>query len=527
MYFNRLLIIENLMVKKPRMVRTFARTATKHQEKQLIENAKKLYQDPLVILPEGSAPSCEKHLGKIRNKLEKTHRFRDNTKKLEKLSKKKGLDGALAGTLLLVEAKKAPYLAVAKFQTGDIVYAKRGNADREKLIAVQHFDNPVLRLLGLKETALKKGLYVYSWDKGYICTGSVAQPPSEFITFSLKKLGLSQQKKGCSCEHIPLEKAVKQSFLKKYYLRIHWKSADKIIAVCEDCAKTRKNTVFELSKYLLEPDLTEDFDVAVVAQVVKDHETTDETMFLDEYFVGKLTDHQLITKNVQHQKKTLQESSEKLFVLDGVSYGTDVQGFLDALKPNKVERAGLEHILDKIDEPLVLSKATPHTILERYWDDYGEDVINSVIDDEDMATSFFHLDDTPSNILAMVFDYKKRQRILAELPQYKKLPPLARFADHIARTYRTFGEKKTLLEIKKRPNSPKAKSLAYAFLLVFDKGKESKWQFSPVEVEYGEFLKEYAQKLLDASPKQYSQALQELLTASGSGETIPTDSSGN
>ena len=109
---------------------------------------------------------------------------------------------------------------------------------------------------------------------------------------------------------------------------------------------------------------------------------------------------------------------------------------------------------------------------------------------------------------------------MSQLPKYKTLPPLANFADHIARTYKTFGEKETLAEIKKRPDNPKGKSLSYAFLLVFEKGKDKKWKYSQIEIEYGEFLKKHAKKFLDSSPKKYHKTLQELLTASGSSENI-------
>ena len=113
-----------------------------------------------------------------------------------------------------------------------------------------------------------------------------------------------------------------------------------------------------------------------------------------------------------------------------------------------------------------------------------------------------------------------RQKILSQLPEYKSLPSLAKFVDNAARTYKTFGEKKTLLELKKVPDNPKGKSIAYAFLLVFGKGKDKKWKYSQVEIEYGEFLKDYVKKLLDSKPNRYHTALQELLTASGSSENI-------
>jgi hypothetical protein len=48
-----------------------------------------------------------------------------------------------------------------------------------------------------------------------------------------------------------------------------------------------------------------------------------------------------------------------------------------------------------------------------------------------------------------------------------------------------------------------------------------KWKYSKEEVEYGEFLKDHARKLLDVQPEKYSAVLQELLTVCGSSEVIP------
>jgi hypothetical protein len=510
------------MAKKIRRVRTFARTATKSMEKSLIENAKKLSKDPYLILPEYKDNHSRKYFGKIEKNLDKVHRFNDEPKKLEKLSKKRGLDGALAGTLLIAHSEKAPYLAVAKFSTGDVTYAQRGNADKEKLIAVQHFDDPVLRLLGLKDITLKKRLHVYSWDKGFVSTGLEPRPPKEFVDFVINKIGFSSKNGVAVCGHIGIKSVKNKEFLEKYYLRIHWKSADAVIAICEDCVKTTKNTMFNVTRYLLEPDLSNDFSIDVVGEVVKHKEPGYEpqTFYINEYLSGEFTDREFIRKNVEQREKMIKQSGEKLLILDGVSYGKDVEGFIKALKPNRFERKGLEFILEQIEEPVVLSNVTPNKVLERYWEKHGLDAINSILDDIKMTEKFFSLDDTPSNILEVVFKYEERQQILSQLPKYESLPPLARFADHIARTYKTFGEKKTLGEIKKRPDNPKGKSLAYAFLLVFGKGADKKWQYSPVEIEYGEFLKEYAKKLFDSQPKNYHKTLQELLATCGSTEKI-------
>jgi hypothetical protein len=83
-----------------------------------------------------------------------------------------------------------------------------------------------------------------------------------------------------------------------------------------------------------------------------------------------------------------------------------------------------------------------------------------------------------------------------------------------------FGEKKVLSEIKNIPDSTKAKSISYAFLLALNKAKDKKWKYSQVEIEYGEFLSKYAKNLLDSKPEKYHKNLRELILASGSNENI-------
>jgi len=509
------------MAKKSRMTRSFARTAPKSQEKYLIENAKKLQENPFLILPTCTDDS-KKYFQKLRKKISKIHRYNADEKKLEKLSHKKGLDGALAGTYLLAISEKAPYLAALTFPSGDITYAQRGKADREKLIAVQHFDDPVFRLRGITDIVSKKNLHVYSWDSGYVCTGQKAQPPKEFVDFIRNKLGFSSQKDVISCPHITPESAKRKEYLPLNYLRIEWKPAQTTIAVCENCAKSTKNTMFTISKYMLQRNLSDDFTIEVITQVGKhqDLSNAQKTTVLKEYLSGKVTDAEFIKKISKNQENSAKITEEKILVLDGVSYGTDIPRFVDALQPTSYEKKALEFFLSKSQEPLIISKTTPGKILERYWDQYGKEFLESILADDEKAASLFQLDDTPSNIIPLAFEYQQRQEILSRLPVYKNLPPLATFIDTVARTYRTFGEKKALAEVKNHPDTPKAKSVAYAFLLALGKGTEVKWKYTKEEIDYGEFLQEYAKKLLTIESDHYSTALQELLTASGSSETI-------
>lgn len=509
------------MAKKPKMMRSFARTAPKSQEKYLIDNAKKLQEDPFQILPSCTDESSRYFL-KLRRQLARIHRYRSDEKKLEKLSHKKGLDGALAGTYLLAISEKAPYLAALRFPTGDVTYAQRGKAEKEKLIAVQHFDDPVFRLCGIKDIVFKKKLHVYSWEGGYVCTGREAQPPSEFIDFLKTKLGFPFAQGIINCPHVPAMIAQKKEYLPLNYLRIDWKPAQTIIAVCENCTKSTHNTMFTISKYIVQRNLSDDFQIEVITQVGRHDALSDEqrTVHLTDYLAGRMTDYEFVKKIAKSQEEQAKHTEEKIYVLDGVSFGTDTTRFIEALQPNLHEKKALEFLLTNSNEPLIVSKITPSKIIDRYWIQYGRDYLASILDDPEMAASLFKLDETPLNIIVLAFEYQQRKTILSRLPVYERLPPLATYADTVARTYRTFGEKKAIAEIKNHPDTPKGKSIAYAFLLVLGKGVEVKWKYSKEETDYGEFLQDHAKKLLMGDPEVYGLALQELLTASGSSETI-------
>jgi hypothetical protein len=72
-------------------------------------------------------------------------------------------------------------LGVLKYKTGDITYAQRGRSDKEIQAGIQHFDDPVLRLLCFKDLALKKNLHLYSWEDGFISTGLKGNPPKILV----------------------------------------------------------------------------------------------------------------------------------------------------------------------------------------------------------------------------------------------------------------------------------------------------------------------------------------------------------
>ena len=212
------------MVKKIRRIRTFARTASKSMEKKIVDNAKLLIDNPFILLPDYEDAYSTKFFSKIKKKFEKINRIKKDIKKLEKLSNKKDISGALAGVLLIAHSEKAPYLGVLKYKTRDITYAQRGRSDKEKQAGIQHFDDPVLRLLCFKDMALRKNLNLYSWDDGFVSTGLKPNPPKDFIKFILSKLDLQTRDIIAICKHLNLKEVKEKQNADEDYLRIYWQT---------------------------------------------------------------------------------------------------------------------------------------------------------------------------------------------------------------------------------------------------------------------------------------------------------------
>jgi len=496
--------------KRRRKPKSNVRIASKNQTKQLIENATLLLNDPLLLIPTTDDSYAKKQLKKIEKQILAAHKYKDQEEKLEKLASKKGLTAAVAGTLLLTKNENIPYLGVVETPQGPITYAQRGTTNKTLLIATQHPQNPTLRLLVLKELSEKKQLHVYSWDDGYYCSGKNPDPPQEFLDFLMHKLQLHKKDMhNYQCAHIQEDET-------QPHLNITWTTLSVNLKICPRCSN--KNTVQFMRNYLLEPDFQTHFSFIVTTKL--DTVTpTDESIQL--YLKGKLTDKGLIESSRLHQHKTLKDSEQQTLIHNGKNYQNDISAFLDSLQPKDYEKNALKYLLEKTSESIIETDLSANQLLQRYWKKYGLEYLNTIIDDETIAKDFFSQTQPPTTILSEIKLYLEQKHILTQLPKYSKLPPITNYADTIARTYKLYGAKKTLSQIDAHPKNTKARSIAYAFLLYFNKGKDQQWKYSGEEVEYGTYLKAYAEALLNSTPETYHDSLKELIKQTGCNEEIP------
>jgi hypothetical protein len=527
------------MKKQKRMrIRTGARTASKVQEKELISKAKKLLKNPDFIVPK-----CE-HEGrctfdKIRRQIKRVQSLADDDKRLAKLARSGDqLARAYAATLLLAHSEKAPYLAVFRTPFGEIAYALRGKVKKEKLIGVQHYDKPKWKLLSVIDLASKKGLHIYSTKKGMVCMGKEAKPPEYFVKEMISGLKYDLKKEGkiYTCDHISLKDLEKRKPTSNPYILLKWKSADINIGVCDKCNSKKSNIMASITQNIAIPKPEDDFDIDVITSLRCktdcEHCNIEKHLDVDEetkksYFEGTLSDYGLMKKHLENYEEFLKNGDKKVYVKDEDCYGNDMNAFIDALNPMEEERKGLKTILEKVDTPVVVSKATPNKVLGMFWEEYGKEAIKAIVGDEQTVQRLFDEADTstsPSQVLKEASILTKERDIISALPRYKVLPPIAKFANNIARIYMTQGKNDTLRAIEHyKGGDTRIKSVAYAFLLALEQGASKKWQYTKTEIDFAQFLKEPASKLLNSGPEEYHDNLQGLLSATGSTKKLILD----
>lgn len=527
--------------KKQMKFRSGARTASKAQERDLVNNARKLAKDPELILPKCTSDCRKCPFTKSRKQIERILRFVDDEKALGKFAKKGDqLSRAYAATLLLAVTGKAPYLAVGRYPFGDVAYAHRGSAKREVMIGIQHFDDPKWRMFSVNEVALKNKVNIFATKDGLVCRGHLKDPPDGFLKEVLrhiKRYNFKRDGKVLACTHLSSQAVSEGKPQKDPYLKISWVDSSFTFGICRRCASDKECLFGSIGKMVATPRPKDLLNVDIVYNLKHfkkgaGNETSEplpapkiSSEDLHLYTSGGMSDKLLVEATLEKHRESLRESDDKIYVLDDVYFGDDVAGFISALNPTPEERLALEAVLPEVEGAVVSEKATPGRILTQYWEEHGKTALLAMVDDEQLAEEIYESVDVkktaPSNILQDARLRLKRKGVISMLPTYEHLPTLAKFADDVARTYRIAGKDETLREVEKYGGGDtKIKSTAYAFLLNLGKAEGSGWRFTDVEKDFAVFLKDFTEELLQADPKGYDDALRRLLTASGSTEQI-------
>ncbi len=514
-------------VKKPRMRRFGIGTGTKIQQANLRKLANKMANDPKMLIPKCQSECAKCAFDKTLIKLQKIHSMRSNSNALKKLAGSgKQFERGYASMLILASETTPIMFASARLPSGDVSYTMRGKVKKETLIGMQHFDDPILRLLAYSEIALKKDIHLYSSAEDITCSGRNPKYPSHLLSETLRTTGYSLRKsKGAyQCEHMSEHEG--QS------LKIDIISLGQSIQLCKACTSRKANLYNELTARVLAKNTGADFDISLehdLKCISGDNCTISNAGFntsdlMSQYRLGGISDRELLDKYSQLARSSLADLGKPIFVLGNTCYEDDYEAFIKALHPSEIEEIALKRVLKAAPEPIVLETATPNAVLSLFWDKIGASAIFAVIGDKELAKKIYQetrdSGKTPAQILRDAKIQVKSKNVLDSLPTLSGLGKTGKHIDEVARTYKAMGKEETIRLIDKAGKETRIKSINCGIFKALGAIKGKEWQFTKEELDYGDYLSEFAKALLDSQPDEYKDAVQNLLTASGSGETV-------
>ena len=516
------------------------------KEGEVLARARALTKDPTLLLPRAPDGSVSPLFPRLVQDLKTVQGHAEDPDQLDRLTfRGEPLARAYAG--LLHYAAKRPSLnhQVARLPTGDIPYLPVERVPKEELIAVQYFDDPRRLLLGYLHYARPSlfgggGNHFYATEDAVVCTGRSADPPASFVDNALRAVPyrLTSVPGDPGTGSILLACAHLVRGDREPYLEVRWASAHRTLRVCRRCAGEDRHLLASLFGSMVVPDPAGDFEVTVVYPLQHEHREAcpaGELSALSRrsekaYRDGRLADQELVKEHLAEVEGSLRSHRGRLLIGGGRCFGEEVPLFVDALDPTPAERTALRRVLGRREEPLLAPELSAGKVVEALWKDHARELLRAVgasPAEVDRFSAEGRSGGRAAETLNRVARRRAEEATVAELPRYQELSAEAHLADDLARRYRRGGASDVEHRISVAdPPEGKVRGLAWAFLVALGKEQAQAWRFSDTEKEFGGSLAPSAQRLLQAAPAEYHEALERLLIEAGVtrwGRRLPTE----
>mgnify|MGYP001412826133 FL=1 len=160
------------------------KTAGKFEQRKLLERMEQILENPKLLLPKTNKNDIgSKIYDKVyQDMLIAKEQYKNPPSFISSIFGKKPKDPlskAYAASLTILDSG-APVMAVARFPHGEVNYVMRGyGASKEKLIGIQNHHHRLWSRFSHLDYVKKYKLYIYSLEKGLVCTGDVPRYPIE------------------------------------------------------------------------------------------------------------------------------------------------------------------------------------------------------------------------------------------------------------------------------------------------------------------------------------------------------------
>ena len=486
--------------------------ASKEIQNRLDSNLEELVEDPEVFLPEirGNVDQSffsKDLMAKTLKEVTAVSTKRYDTKWLRKRMTKKGGDivcRALAGSLLAASEEDRSTVAVFKNPLfGVASYIRRGNGKQSHLAGIQNHNHPRLRLLVWDEHA-KSGQWFFSWDGGFVFTGTTPEPPSEWVDSSLDNASIELSGEGDLRWSVGLEADTVENgkLIDSGWLRLEFTDGTLVGLSRSALASSEEQCGQSVAMGMMPPRLS---DIAQAEWVWRPFGWPEDRELpaggierleevLDTWMRFSLDDSSL----ARACRSSILNSIEDGFVVGTHWFPEDSRNdFLEHLSGTDEERSAISCVLDSLDhgihvrtdgevvdlddDVIRLEEGGCHPNLVALWPDYGLIILENLydIEGEEAETILEKQARRKQGFGAFLRELGVSRSVamkLKRLPwESEFLPSPLSFADELVRQAVDRGIASTVSKARKGRGLDMA--MGWAWLTVHDRTESDAWRF--------------------------------------------------
>jgi hypothetical protein len=501
------------MAAKKRLRMRGVKQTPKRLEEEILERSGNLADNPSLLRPM-CAGNCRKCMfDKTFKNIDGISRYKDDADALIKLASKGSDDmaKAYAGTISLCAAGKIPMLATANIGGEKVPFAVRGSVGNDKLIGCQYYNDPRIRLLYYNSFVKKNRLHLYSFQDGLVCA-NFPNMPEDYMYEMFWDSPYEFKDDGLDCGHSDA-----------LILDIKIKSRNEHIRICENCARDVSTIQYLISKTCA-VDPLDDVDVTVIHPYHSADESDMEKVegdLLKKYLRGEINDRTLLVTIKREKLGNLKSSEVATYVIGTVNYGSDVGAFINAISGPEEEKATLKSFLSSVPEPVIIKNGKVSEVLAYLWDVHWRELVTHHTSPGIADKMPEKPKSQPSQVLSEARRMFISADVVASLPEFRKPKPMTRLLDTLAKAAKVGGSNMVVRAISSETlKDHKHRSLAAAFVFAVSPDTELPMHLTDGERDFAEYLTPFAKAVIDADGEKYRDAVNTLLTASSSGESV-------
>ena len=489
-------------MKKKRTRLRGTKTAAKSEQKKLMSRIKELKKNPEILIPKTPPGSqAEKIYSNVLKEMNLAKEQYDNPpgffSSLMGNKVKDPLAKAYGSTLTVLDSG-APVMAIARFPHGEVNYVMRGRGiSKEKLIGIQNYHNRLWVRFAHLDYVKKYKFFMYVLDKGIICSGTSPKYP---------KILWDE-----ACNSLKIRKGDENL----QGIKIHCKSlGEAAILPAKKVSKSKDNSYshFLRNQVAFEQDV--DFEISVRTYLSEIISVTPDDLFSD-YLKGISSDSDLWNKIIEYQKDEVKLLDKQYFIMANNLVSKDE--VMSKISTNKIDQAIIEDILKEYKDSIVLENFTLSAFTEYTWNDAGREIVNRI----DPIIVNNYSGDNSLEILRTLYNKIVKDSLTSDYPSFKSLSEPLKLIDDVVRMLKS-GEKELAIKSIEQlsSNNNMTKSVSWAALMCLNATSSRAWKYSKEEQALGKSLKVLVQKLIDSSPSEYLEVLQDISSSVGLGNKL-------